>query len=139
MNFDMVASPNFTHFVYDGDGSSFGIEGPSGSATVESLLREHFDQLGIEARDSALDGRSDYWAFMNAGVPVGGTFTGAEGAKTNDEAESFGGEADSAYDACYHAACDTVENVALDALENNATAAAFAVERLASDTSLLAR
>ena len=32
LNFDMVGSPNFVRFVYDGDGSAFGATGPNGSA-----------------------------------------------------------------------------------------------------------
>ena len=31
LNFDMVGSPNFVRFVYDGDGSAFGATGPNGS------------------------------------------------------------------------------------------------------------
>ena len=32
LNFDMVGSPNYVRFVYDGDGSAFGETGPNGSA-----------------------------------------------------------------------------------------------------------
>ena len=32
LNFDMIASPNFVRFVYDGDGSDTGTAGPAGSA-----------------------------------------------------------------------------------------------------------
>ena len=70
---------------------------------------------------------------------IGGTFTGADGTKTADEADGFGGTADEAYDACYHKACDTIDNLALDALERNAGAAAYAVETLGSDLSLVGR
>ena len=35
LNFDMVGSPNFMRGVYDGDGSSFGLKGPAGSAQIE--------------------------------------------------------------------------------------------------------
>lgn len=137
LNFDMVASPNFVHFVYDGDGSTFELETPPGSAAIEAILRENLAESGIEARDAALDGRSDYLGFMNAGIPVGGTFTGAEGSKTSEEAEAFGGESESAYDACYHSACDTIDNVSVDALEQNVAAAATAIERVATDLAAL--
>ena len=33
LNFDMIGSPNFVRFVYDGDGDAFGTSGPSGSGT----------------------------------------------------------------------------------------------------------
>jgi Zn-dependent M28 family amino/carboxypeptidase len=32
LNFDMVASPNFVRFVYDGDGSGTGTSGPNGTS-----------------------------------------------------------------------------------------------------------
>lgn len=139
LNFDMVASPNYVHFVYDTDGSSFDTSAPGGSAAIEGLFRDYFGEQGIEAKDSPLNGRSDYAAFLQAGVPVGGTFTGAEGSKSTDEADQFGGTPDLAYDPCYHQACDTEENVALDALKANASAAAHAIETLAADLSLLGR
>ena len=139
LNFDMVASPNYVHFVYDTDGSSFDGSPPGGSAALEALFRDYFGEQGIEAKDSPLNGRSDYAAFLLAGVPVGGTFTGAEGSKSTDEADQFGGTPQEAYDPCYHQACDTEENVALDALRANARAAAYAVEKLAADLSPVGR
>ena len=37
-NCDMVASPNFTRFVYDGDGSGTGVAGPDGSGIIERII-----------------------------------------------------------------------------------------------------
>ena len=34
------------------------------------------------------DGRSDYFAFINNGIPAGGLFTGAEEVKTEEQAAS---------------------------------------------------
>ena len=39
LNFDMIGSPNYARFVYDGDGSAFGIKGPTGSACHRRGLR----------------------------------------------------------------------------------------------------
>jgi Zn-dependent M28 family amino/carboxypeptidase len=41
LNFDMVGSPNFVRFVYDGDGSAFGV-GDTGSGVVESVFNDYF-------------------------------------------------------------------------------------------------
>jgi Zn-dependent M28 family amino/carboxypeptidase len=117
LNFDMIGSPNFARFIYDGDGSAFGIKGPSGSDDIEQLFEDFFDSQGLASEPTAFDGRSDYDAFINAGIPAGGLFTGAEGAKTADQVALYGGLAtfDGApvsYDPCYHQACDSLNPIA---------------------------
>jgi len=74
-----------------------------------------------------LDGRSDYGPFVAAGIPSGGTFTGAEVVKTRSDAERFGGKAGAAYDACYHLACDDLSNINMTAFDNNIDVIADAV------------
>jgi Zn-dependent M28 family amino/carboxypeptidase len=114
LNFDMLASPNFVRFVYDGDNSSGeGAEGPPGSAEIEQVFLDHFESVGLETEPTAFDGRSDYGPFIagEAFVPAGGLFSGAEGVKTEEEAEIYGGAAGSWYDPCYHQACDTFSTV----------------------------
>lgn len=54
------------------------------------------------------DGRSDYDAFIKHGIPGGGIAAGAEGIKTLEEEEMFGGKAGEWYDNCYHQLCDDV-------------------------------
>ncbi|WP_430647930.1 M20/M25/M40 family metallo-hydrolase [Agromyces sp. GXS1127] len=117
LNFDMVGSPNYANFVYDGDGDAFGITGPSGSDDIEHLFSDFFASIGVESEPTAFDGRSDYDAFISAGIPAGGLFTGAEGAKTADQVLDYGGlsEFDGepvSYDPCYHQACDSLDPVA---------------------------
>jgi Zn-dependent M28 family amino/carboxypeptidase len=124
LNFDMVGSPNFARFVYDGDGSAFGDVGPEGSDVVEQVFLEYFASQGLATVPTAFDGRSDYFGFINAGIPAGGLFTGAEGIKTEEEAALFGGTAGEPYDPCYHQACDTTGNVDTTVLEQMADAIA---------------
>ena len=93
LNFDMVGSPNFVRFVYDGDGSSFGEKGPNGSALVEKVFLDYFKSQNLPVVPTEFDGRSDYFGFINNGIPAGGLFTGAEGIKTVAEAAVFGGTA----------------------------------------------
>ena len=126
LNFDMVGSPNFVRFVYDGDGSTFGVKGPSGSKHVEKTFRDFFASQGLQSEPTQFDGRSDYDAFINAGVPAGGLFTGAEGIKTAEQAAAYGGTAGQAYDPCYHQACDTFANVSLTGLDQMSDAIAHA-------------
>lgn len=112
LNFDMIASPNYVRFVYDGDGSAFGIRGPAGSHNIERVFTEFFDSQGLPSEPTAFDGRSDYLAFINAGIPAGGLFTGAEVLKTEEQAAIYGGVAGAQFDPCYHLACDSLTPVA---------------------------
>ncbi|SDF51074.1 PA domain-containing protein [Klenkia brasiliensis] len=130
LNFDMLGSPNFANFVYDSDGSTF--PAPEGyvtpeSAAIEATFREFYDSRGIAYEDTEFDGRSDYQAFADAGIPSGGLFSGAEGTKTADQAARYGGTAGQPYDACYHQACDDLTNVSTVALDQNSDAVAYAV------------
>lgn len=134
LNFDMVASPNFVRFVYDGDGSDTPIAGPPGSDVIESLFVDYFEDQGLASDPTDLSGRSDYAPFAEIGVPVGGLFTGAEGVKTQQEAQTYGGTAGEAYDPCYHTVCDDMTNVSVRALGEMTDAAAHAVLTLATSS-----
>jgi Zn-dependent M28 family amino/carboxypeptidase len=137
LNFDMIGSPNFARFVYDGDDSD-GMgsgPGPFGSAQIEDLFTGYFDSRSLPSEGTDFSGRSDYGPFIAVGIPSGGLFTGAEGVKTPEQAARYGGTAGIAYDPCYHQACDNLGNVNRTALDQNSDAVAFAVGRYALDTS----
>jgi Zn-dependent M28 family amino/carboxypeptidase len=137
LNFDMIASPNWARFLYDGDNSD-GVgagSGPYGSGQIEQLFTSYFAESDQPVVGTDFDGRSDYKGFIAVGIPSGGIFTGAEGIKTAEQATLFGGTAGVAYDVCYHAACDTLGNINRTALSQNAKAIGFAVGRYALDTS----
>jgi Zn-dependent M28 family amino/carboxypeptidase len=125
LNFDMIASPNYVRFVYDGDGSAFGLAGPSGSAQIEELYEDFYASRGLAWEPTEISFRSDYAAFFDFGIPFGGLFTGAEGVKTPVQAEIFGGTAGIAYDPCYHLACDTLDNISMEVFDVNLDAVAF--------------
>jgi Zn-dependent M28 family amino/carboxypeptidase len=132
LDFDMVASPNYARQVYDGDGSTFGadVSGPSGSGFIEGLFNDFFGSQDEATEPIPFDGRSDYVAFTNAGIPSGGIFTGAEQKKTHEEFLLFGGTEGVALDPCYHQVCDTVNNLNLKALGEMKDAAADVVFQL---------
>jgi Zn-dependent M28 family amino/carboxypeptidase len=131
LNFDMVGSPNFVRFVYDGDGSATGTAGPPGSAQIEQLFNEYFSSRGLATDPTAFDGRSDYGPFIAVGIPAGGLFTGAEGIKTPEQAAVYGGTPGVAYDPCYHQACDDITNLNTTALDQMSDATAHATMTLA--------
>ncbi len=124
LNYDMIGSPNFVPFVYDGDGSDTDPAGPPGSEILEQLFNDAIEARGYIPKPTQFSGRSDYGPFIQVGIPAGGLFTGAEGIKTEEEEEIYGGTAGDQYDPCYHLACDTFDNISLEALELNSKVAA---------------
>lgn len=135
LNFDMVGSPNAVNFVYDGDGSAFGFTGPNGSNVIEDVFTDFFDGEGQSTEPTAFDGRSDYLGFIDAGIPAGGLFSGAEGIKTEEQAAIYGGVAGEQYDPCYHLACDTYDNNSDATLDLMSDAIAHATLTFAETTS----
>lgn len=129
LNFDMIGSPNYVRFVYDGDNSAFPVgpgaaQGPDGSGLIEKVFHDYFGAVGLASAETPFSGRSDYGPFIAVGIPAGGLFTGAEGVKTAAEAALFGGTAGQQYDPCYHLACDTFDNNSSAALDEMGDAAA---------------
>ncbi|MGW4675935.1 M28 family metallopeptidase [Streptomyces sp. NPDC004324] len=121
LNFDMIGSPNPGYFVYDDD------------PTIEKTFKDYFTGLGIATEpETEGDGRSDHSPFKNAGIPVGGLFSGADYIKTAAQAAKWGGTSGQAFDRCYHASCDTSSNINDTALNRNADALAYAVWGLSS-------
>ncbi len=134
LNFDMVGSPNYVRFVYDGDNSAFPVgpgaaDGPQGSGELERIFHAYFTSQGLPSDETPFSGRSDYGPFIAKGVdiPAGGLFTGAEGLKTEAQAEVYGGQAGVAYDPCYHLACDTLGNISPQGLDEMSDAIGHSV------------
>ncbi len=134
LNFDMVGSPNYMLGVFDGDGSRFGDAGPEGSGAIEQLLHNFFTNLGSPSTEIQASGRSDYAPFAAAGIPYGGTFTGAEGTKTQEMVDLYGGLVGEAFDSCYHKACDDYNNIDVEALGLNVDAIAYMALLLSGST-----
>ncbi|WP_141014999.1 M28 family peptidase [Nocardioides sambongensis] len=134
LNFDMIGSINYTVGVYDADESTYEapVEVPEGSAELEAVFTDYFDDNGQPWVDSEYSGRSDYQAFIENGVPAGGLFSGADAIKTEEEAEVFGGTAGRALDPNYHSANDDIDNISRAALEIFVPAIAHSVQDLAA-------
>ncbi|MBA0051172.1 M28 family peptidase [Streptomyces sp. AJS327] len=121
VNFDMIGSPNAGHFVYDDD------------AGIETVFKEYFDGKGVESEPATeTAGRSDHASFKDAGVTVGGTFTGAGATMSQEQADKWGGTAGEPFDGCYHSSCDDVSNINESALDLHSDGIAHAVWELSS-------
>ena len=139
MNYDMVGSPNYIHMVYDADESTFpaadfGVEVPAGSTAIEDVYESFYTWKQVPYDDTAFSGRSDYEAFIFADIPSSGLFTGAEEAKSQEQADIWGGTVGDQFDPCYHEACDTIDNVSREAIDVNSDVIAFATLTFAFST-----
>lgn len=115
MDYDMMASSNYAYQIYNATNA----ENPVGSEELRVLYEEFYTSHGLNYTYIPFDGRSDYVGFIENGIPGGGIATGAEGVKTKEEADMFGGEVGKWFDPCYHQICDIVENLNLTAWETN--------------------
>ncbi|UQA90974.1 M28 family metallopeptidase [Streptomyces halobius] len=121
LNFDMIGSPNPGYFVYDDD------------ARLEKVFKDWYAAKNIVTEiETEGDGRSDHASFKDAGIPVGGLFTGAGYIKSQEQAKNWGGEAGRPFDPCYHQSCDSTKNIDDKALDNNSDAIAHALWELTS-------
>jgi Zn-dependent M28 family amino/carboxypeptidase len=143
LDFDMLGSPNFARFVYDGNGDAGGPVGPTGSGFIEGMFVDYFAAQGLFNEPIPFDGRSDYGPFIAEGIPAGGIFTGAEQPKTAEQVAQYGGIEGAQFDPCYHDVCDTYEGtgdgpnatapgLGLVALDQMSDAAAHSVFTLAN-------
>jgi Zn-dependent M28 family amino/carboxypeptidase len=133
LEFASIGSPNFVRFVYDGDGSEGGTAGAPGSEAIEALFSEFYAARGLASEPIPYQ-FSDDFAFYVAGIPTGGIYTGTFEIKTPDQALIYGGTAGDQLDPCYLLACDTLDNVSFEVLEQNAAAVAYSVLQYAMNT-----
>ena len=124
LNFDMLASSNYIHYIYAD-------QGPEGGEAITEAFEAYFEDAGAPFEPIDLEGRSDHGPFLSAGVPIGGLYSGADDVKTEGQAEEFGGTAGEQADPCYHLACDDIENIDDSSLELMAGAIAEIVLDLA--------
>jgi len=118
INLDMVASPNFIRFV---QGPSAADDGPAAVARREFIAEFRAHDLNAEERTGSRFG-SDDSSFSQKDIPTVGLYTGAGGSKSEAQAKLFGGTEGQPFDPCYHKACDTIENIDRNVLEQNTRA-----------------
>jgi Zn-dependent M28 family amino/carboxypeptidase len=71
---------------------------PAGSTAIKGLYQSYYTLIGKPYDDPQFSGRSDYQAFIEAGIPSGGLFTGAEQVKTPAQEAIWGGAAGEQFD-----------------------------------------
>lgn len=127
LNFDMLASPNAIRLVYDE------AEAADGSSRLTELFAAHFEGADLAWEPIDLEGDSDHGPFTDAGIPTGGLFSGGIEPVTDAQAAGSGSNAGEPADSCSDQACDTIDNVDLETLNEMADAIASALVSLATD------
>jgi len=118
LNFDMLGSLNAVPIVYDSPDAA------PGSVAIGDFLVEYLVRADMGGQRIDIGASSDHAPFQEAGIPSGGIFSGASEVKTAAQAAAFGGAANAPMDACFHLACDTLENVNVESVALFARAAA---------------
>ena len=126
LNLDMLGSVNGVPMVYRNAGS------PPGSEAIADFLVAWLRAAGAPAETEDLGNGSDHYFFAEAGVPIGGIFSGATEELSAEQAAANDGRAGEPMDACYHRSCDTLENVDVERVAVYAQAAAAAAMLLAA-------
>ncbi|MGY4718981.1 M20/M25/M40 family metallo-hydrolase [Naumannella huperziae] len=130
-NYDMIGSPNYLIGVENGKAETYNDKPlADGSAQAMDVQSGYFDAIGQPWQPSEMC-CTDYNAFHDAGVPIGGLYTGGrEAPKTEEEAAKFGGTAGEFPDPNYHSAGDDLANVSLEGVGINAGVMAYAAASL---------
>jgi Zn-dependent M28 family amino/carboxypeptidase len=129
INLDMIGSPNFTRFV-QGSPATDSASVAVARRELVADFREH--KLTVEERIGGPYGSDDI-SFSKKGIPTVGLYTGASGLKSDAQADVFGGAAGRPYDPCYHRACDTIDNINREVLEQNTRALLRALDAVVSE------
>lgn len=133
---EAIGSSNGGYFVYDGDNSD-GQVGPMpyGSAQIERAYAGYLNGRGIPTEGTNIgQSRGEYYYFIAAGIPTGGTYTGIQFLKTEAQAAKWGGTAGLAYHPCHDAPCDNLGSLNLGVLHDNADALAHVAATYAVST-----
>jgi aminopeptidase S len=122
-NFDMVSSVNGGYFIN------------RITSSVGQTLKAFYDGIGVPTEENTEGaGRSDDASFNAIGVQTSGVAAGASRVKTAAQVTKWGGT-QSAFDPCYHRACDTYPSNVRDlVLDRAGDAAAHALWTLAVGT-----
>jgi hypothetical protein len=129
LNYDMEAGPNYVRMVHDA--STAPVASTIAASTIlQNMYEQAWEEAGLTFSLTGMRGGSDFLPFNLAGIPTGGLATGASGKKTMAERAKHGGLALTQLDPCYHAPCDTIENIDQTCLKETSQVSSTVLERL---------
>ena len=131
LNFDMVGSPNYVRFVYDGDGSDTPRRRTARIGADREVVHRLLRVAGPAERPDGVRRPLRLRAVHRGRHPRRWPVHGRRGHQDRRAGAVYGGTAGVAYDPCYHQACDTINNLSTTALNEMADAAAHASLTLA--------
>ena len=107
LNFDMIGSPNYARFVYDGDNSGFHVgpgsaDGPDGSGLIEAVFVDYFRATGASSRSRRRSPAAPTTAVHRAGASPRAACSPAPRASRRRCSAALRRHAGQPYDPCYH-------------------------------------
>jgi Zn-dependent M28 family amino/carboxypeptidase len=130
LNADMLASPNGIAGVYDEPRAA------QGSAAIRDLLMSAVERHGGAPEPVDVGGGSDHQPFIQAGIPTGGVFSGANEVISAAQAQASGAREGQPADPCYHQPCDDGSALDITLARRLAAALADVAVQLSNDDSL---
>jgi Zn-dependent M28 family amino/carboxypeptidase len=131
IDIDMIASQNYVRGVWSALHTDLHQNLTKQCEKAKQILTQYFDNLGLPTTDFPFNGRSDYQAFLDQGIPSTGVITGEDEIKTKEQVKVFGGINEMVLDPCYHQDCDRVEKIvgpSMEILSQNLGALSHALE-----------
>ena len=125
LNFDMIASPNYGLFRYDGDGSDFGLVGPDGSDEIEALFERYYTERSIPSEASRVQRTLRLPGVHPQRCPGRRPVHRCGGHQDRGAGRQVGRHRGRRLRPVLPPACDTIANVNRDALRINADAIAY--------------
>ncbi|HEX6140362.1 MAG TPA: M20/M25/M40 family metallo-hydrolase [Candidatus Limnocylindria bacterium] len=126
LNFDMLGSGHGVRLVYDD------ADAAAGSELITDAFEDYFTAHDLAWAPENLGGASDHFSFQLHHIPTGGLFSGASERASREIADRFGLNPNQQLDGCYHLACDRLDRINRDLLDQMAHAAAYVTGLLAS-------
>lgn len=130
VNAYMLGSPNYAYFVTDAAGASGEMYNASAYINYKLAGKYIKSKAGKCEVAAPADIDSDHLSFWNAGIPSTNICSGADGWKTAEEYEKYGGYIYAPYDSCYHRTCDNLKHLNKKPFELLAKAVAYTAESL---------
>ena len=111
LNFDMLGSPNYVRFVYDGDGRRTGTAGPTARPRSSRSSSTTSRARAWPTEPTAFDGRSRLRPVHRRRHPRRRPVHRRRGHQDRRAGRDLRRHRRRAYDPCYHQACDTIANI----------------------------
>ena len=123
LDFDMLASPNYARFIYDGNGDEHGFAGPTAPAPSSRYSRTSGTAKAWRTRPSRSTGGRTMTPSPRRVFRQAASLLAPRESSSRTKSPLYGGTAGVAFDRCYHRLCDDLSNINNQGLAEHSDAA----------------